>query len=234
MDSQDLVAYLAQKGFKVRSISTVDSLGNTLEKRPADTSKNLPIIRTPISKGISGMPKCRHCYKSFASNIALRNHIQITHYDIVDEEFLKLDATLGDETLDGDQMESSMPVGSQYQVVDSSFIGDETAEEISYIIIKTPGSSSVSYSGPNRKARKVETRPRKPYESRIKQDMKDVKLVEFGGPFRCVQCDDTFNECCEYSQHFHSMHSKRKRLTRLVYYFIYLLIFLYMYILFSG
>lgn len=220
MDSQDLVAYLAQKGFKVRSVSTVDSLGNTLDKRPADTSKNLPIIRTPITKGISGMPKCRHCYKSFANSIVLRNHTKVIHYDTIDDEFLKLDTNLGDEALEGDQIESSMPVGSQYQVVDSSFIGDgtavETADEISYVIIKTPSSSNVSYSGPNRKARKVETRPRKPYESRIKHEMKDVKVVEFGGPFRCVQCDDTFSECCEYSQHFHSMHSKRKRLTRLV------------------
>lgn len=221
MDSQDLVAYLAQKGFKVRSVSTVDSLGHTLDKRPTDASRNLPIIRTPISKGITGMPKCRQCYKSFANNIALRNHAKIAHFETTDDEHLKLDANLGDETLDGDQIESSMPVGSQYQVVDSSFIGDgtevETADEISYVIIKTPSSSNVSYSGPNRKARKVETRPRKPYESRIKHDMKDVKVVEFGGPFRCVQCDDTFNECCEYSQHFHNMHSKRKRLTRLVY-----------------
>ncbi|XP_077283521.1 uncharacterized protein LOC143909414 isoform X2 [Arctopsyche grandis] len=182
MSPDKLASYLSEKGFSVKQVPLV----NTLGKLGKDGVNTFDLTSNFCDKFIgSKFWTCGKCSKMYDSQTSLYNHIRVDHFG--------MNVTSGIVNL------SSGVTGNHIKVENG---------ETSYIIIKTDQQSD-SLEFKKRRSRRVETKPRKPYEKRYL----DIKArTEISGPFKCNICNEIFSDCCNFSTHMNNLHFKRRRL----------------------
>lgn len=180
MDPEQLTSYLSKKGFSVKQVPLV----NTLGKLGQDGVNTFDLTANFCDKYIgSKFFTCTNCSKMFNSQTALNNHIKSEHYSAISSNAIqeKRETTAKLEASEG---------------------------ETSYIIIRSDPDASI-FGYKKTRSRRIETRPRKPYEKR--SGGLHTK-IEIDGPFSCNVCGEAFEECCNFSMHMNSVHFKRRRL----------------------
>ncbi|XP_049884205.1 zinc finger protein 850-like isoform X2 [Pectinophora gossypiella] len=191
-------------------------MAGTQQHRFVNVVPNVKIKKEVLSSDDENCVSCRICNKSFASDMALRNHARMEH----------IDAYATGDPSSWTQPEVKKPSKeSQEQMIKlktekiiSSMAPADlmtlASDDVSYIIIKAENPPESQPRKRKSETEKVEKVPAK------KDREKEKEVRPITGPFECLQpstlvadgtCHQIFFSCCEYSAHFRDEHTRRRK-----------------------
>ncbi|XP_045527088.1 zinc finger protein 233-like isoform X1 [Pieris brassicae] len=189
-----------------------------MESKPVRMVNVVPITRlkkVPLPDDSEDTVACRICNKSFANEVALKNHCRIEHIDALLSGQDICVRKIKTVAISKDKRKKEMQdVDSEHIILSVEPIDImNIALAQDHIINKNSDNDTNSSDG--------EKKAKRPKIEKVKVAVKKVKeVMAITGPFECLQpsslvsdsiCHQMFFSCCEYSTHIRDEHTRRRK-----------------------
>ncbi|XP_059047313.1 zinc finger protein 235-like [Achroia grisella] len=181
---------------------------------------NIKIKKEVVEEEDEDIVHCRLCTKGFVSEVALRNHARMEHFESYAtgdcKVWMQTPPTSPKRKADTelpDQKPIKIKTEDLLSTIEPGNLMSLASEDVSYIIIKSEDLPKLK-AGKKKDIKVVKV----PKTSTARKDKEPPQPIT--GPFECLQpstsvadgtCHQIFFSCCEYSVHFRDEHTRRRK-----------------------
>ncbi|XP_052748051.1 zinc finger protein 235-like isoform X2 [Galleria mellonella] len=182
---------------------------------------NIKIKKEVVEDDDEVIVHCRLCSKGFVSEMALRNHARMEHFESFatgdSKVWMRTPPSSPKRNASPDRFDPNIQIKKETEELLSTMepgnLMSLASEDVSYIIIKAEDLPNLKAT--KKKDVKVMKVPKPVTTKKEKEPPQPIT-----GPFECLQpstlvadgtCHQIFFSCCEYSVHFRDEHTRRRK-----------------------